>query len=182
MSRRCHILAARCRHERPRESRQFRTFPWSQYSISPVRPTPGTARRRHGDVALYRYNVKRSTVEGVSTVEVGRSQLLKGVLDLVVLAVLDREDSYGYEVVRALRAAGLDEVGEASVYGTLTRLFRAGLLASHVMASETGPHRKYYGLTADGRSHLVRARTQWDQFQNAIHALLAAPQGGTNHE
>jgi PadR family transcriptional regulator PadR len=58
------------------------------------------------------------------------SQLLKGVLDLAVLAVLDRGDGYGYEVVRGLRAAGLHEVGDASVYGTLRRLYNAGLLTS----------------------------------------------------
>ena len=72
------------------------------------------------------------------------SQLLKGVLDLAVLAVLDKEDGYGYEVVRALRAAGLTEVGDASVYGTLRRLYGAGLLTSYVVPSEEGPHRKYY--------------------------------------
>ena len=56
------------------------------------------------------------------------SQLLKGVLDLAVLAVLREEDGYGYDVLRRLRSAGLDEVGDASVYGTLRRLYKAGLL------------------------------------------------------
>ena len=51
------------------------------------------------------------------------TQLLKGVLDLAVLAVVDREDGYGYDVVRRLRAGGLDGVGDASVYGTLRRLY-----------------------------------------------------------
>ena len=82
------------------------------------------------------------------------SQLLKGVLDLAVLAVLDREDGYGYEVVRALRAAGLSEVGDASVYGTLRRLYGAGLLTSYVVPSEEGPHRKYYAINEPGRARL----------------------------
>ena len=55
---------------------------------------------------------------------VDQTQLLKGVLDLAVLAVLDHDDSYGYEVVRRLHDAALGEVAEASVYGTLRRLFR----------------------------------------------------------
>jgi PadR family transcriptional regulator PadR len=114
--------------------------------------------------------------------QVGQSQLLKGVLDLVVLAVLDREDSYGYEVVRALRTAGLGEVGEASVYGTLRRLFRAGLLSSHVVASEEGPHRKYYGLTAEGRIRLADARAQWEQFHRAVDTLLPLHARGKSHE
>ncbi|WP_262379823.1 PadR family transcriptional regulator [Nonomuraea sp. PA05] len=60
------------------------------------------------------------------------SQLLKGVLDLAVLAVLNDRDGYGYDVVRRLREAGLQEVGDASVYGTLRRLFKAGALTSYV--------------------------------------------------
>ncbi|MGH2718995.1 MAG: PadR family transcriptional regulator, partial [Actinomycetota bacterium] len=46
------------------------------------------------------------------------SQLLKGVLDLAVLAVVRDEDAYGYDIVRKLRQAGLEDVGDASVYGT----------------------------------------------------------------
>ncbi len=92
------------------------------------------------------------------------SQLLKGVLDLAVLAVLDRGDGYGYEVVRGLRAAGLNEVGDASVYGTLRRLYNAGLLTSYVVPSEEGPHRKYYGLNENGRNLLQANRKTWAAF------------------
>ena len=62
------------------------------------------------------------------------TQLLKGVLDLAVLAVLDDEDGYGYDVVRRLRAAGLDDVADASVYGTLRRLFAADTMAALLAA------------------------------------------------
>lgn len=64
------------------------------------------------------------------------SQLLKGVLDLAVLAVLRDADGYGYDVVRRLRSAGLTEVGDASVYGTLRRLYRAGGLTTYVVPSD----------------------------------------------
>ena len=76
------------------------------------------------------------------------TQLLKGVLDLAVLAVLAGEDGYGYDVVRRLREAGLEDVGDASVYGTLRRLFLHGKLTSYVVPSDEGPHRKYYGINA----------------------------------
>ena len=76
------------------------------------------------------------------------TQLLKGVLDVAVLAVVEDEDGYGYDVVRRLRASGLEEVGDASVYGTLRRLYTAGALTSYVVPSEEGPHRKYYGINA----------------------------------
>lgn len=100
------------------------------------------------------------------------SQLLKGVLDLAVLAVLDRDDGYGYEVVRGLRAAGLREVGHASVYGTLRRLSNAGLLTSYVMPSDEGPHRKYYSLNAPGRDRLREAAKIWRAFAETMEGLV----------
>ena len=100
------------------------------------------------------------------------TQLLKGVLDLAVLAVVDDEDGYGYDVVRRLRAGGLDDVGDASVYGTLRRLYAAGALTSYVVPSESGPHRKYYGITPSGRSQLKTQRDDWAQFSTTVTNLL----------
>lgn len=88
------------------------------------------------------------------------TQLLKGVLDVAVLAVVEKEDSYGYDVVRSLRAAGMTEVGDASVYGTLRRLYAGGSLTSYVVPSDEGPHRKYYGVTAQGRTALAHQAKQ----------------------
>jgi PadR family transcriptional regulator, regulatory protein PadR len=92
---------------------------------------------------------------------VDTSQLLKGVLDLAVLAVLDRADGYGYEVVRGLRAAGLEEVGDASVYGTLRRLYNAGL-------------RKYYSLNDRGRERLGEQTKLWQSFADTMKGLVGA--------
>lgn len=100
------------------------------------------------------------------------SQLLKGVLDLAVLAVLKERDGYGYDVVRRLREAGLADVGDASVYGTLRRLFRAGALTSYVVASEEGPHRKYYGLNDVGREMYATSAKTWASFSATMAALL----------
>jgi PadR family transcriptional regulator, regulatory protein PadR len=100
------------------------------------------------------------------------TQLLKGVLDLAVLAVVDGEDGYGYDIVRRLRDGGLDDVGDASVYGTLRRLYAAGSLTSYVVPSDSGPHRKYYGITSTGRSQLKQQRDDWDHFSTAVSSLL----------
>jgi PadR family transcriptional regulator PadR len=100
------------------------------------------------------------------------SQLLKGVLDLAVLAVLRDSDGYGYDVVRRLRAAGLTEVGDASVYGTLRRLYRAGGLNTYVVPSDEGPHRKYYGLNDAGRNLLEQSTKTWRGFADAMAILL----------
>jgi PadR family transcriptional regulator, regulatory protein PadR len=100
------------------------------------------------------------------------SQLLKGVLDLAVLAVVRDEDGYGYDILRRLREAGLDDVGDASVYGTLRRLFQAGSLSSYVLPSEEGPHRKYYALTPAGREALTRGAKTWAHFATVLDDLL----------
>jgi PadR family transcriptional regulator, regulatory protein PadR len=100
------------------------------------------------------------------------SQLLKGVLDLAVLAVLRASDGYGYDVLRRLRAAGLTEVGDASVYGTLRRLYRAGALTTYVVPSEEGPNRKYYSLNEAGRDMLASSTKTWQGFADALNTLL----------
>ncbi len=102
------------------------------------------------------------------------TQLLKGVLDLAVLAVIDSEDGYGYDVVRRLRENGLEDVGDASVYGTLRRLFSAGALTSYVVPSDEGPHRKYYGINARGRELLDQMGKQWRAFAETLDRLLDA--------
>ena len=103
------------------------------------------------------------------------SQLLKGLLDVAVLAVVREEDGYGYDVVRRLRGAGLEEVGDASVFGTLRRLFQGGYLTSYVVPSDEGPHRKYYAINERGRSMLEDGAKTWRTFADTVDGLLAAP-------
>ena len=100
------------------------------------------------------------------------TQLVKGVLDLAVLAVVADEDGYGYDIVRRLRAAGLEDVGDASVYGTLRRLYSGGALTSYVVPSDEGPHRKYYGINAQGRATLQTQGKTWAAFAQTMEGLL----------
>lgn len=100
------------------------------------------------------------------------TQLLKGVLDVAVLAAIQDADGYGYDVVRRLRAAGLEDVGDASVYGTLRRLYSAGALTTYVVPSDGGPHRKYYGINGLGRTMLEDQRANWSQFAATMNGLL----------
>ncbi|MBX3193788.1 MAG: PadR family transcriptional regulator [Microbacteriaceae bacterium] len=100
------------------------------------------------------------------------TQLLKGVLDVAVLAAVQHEDGYGYDIVRRLRAAGLADIGDASVYGTLRRLYGAGALSSYVVPSDGGPHRKYYGINDQGREMLAAQRADWSEFAATMTGLL----------
>jgi PadR family transcriptional regulator PadR len=104
---------------------------------------------------------------------VDTTQLLKGVLDTAVLAVLRGGSTYGYDLVRKLRDSGLDDVGDASVYGTLRRLFNGGYLTSEISPSDEGPPRRYYGLNKSGRDQLEIAAKTWTHFSNVMTDLLA---------
>ena len=93
-------------------------------------------------------------------------------MDAAALAVVAERDGYGYDVLRRLRVAGLTDVGDASVYGTLRRLYRSGALTSYVQPSDEGPHRRYYGITERGRDQLDEARVVWADFSRALSNLL----------
>jgi PadR family transcriptional regulator PadR len=100
------------------------------------------------------------------------SQMVKGVLSTAALAVISRGDAYGWQVLHDLRDAGLSNVGDASVYGTLQRLYQDGMLSAYVVPSASGPSRKYYSLTAEGRSALKTGREEWREFHTVISRLL----------
>lgn len=100
------------------------------------------------------------------------SQVLKGVLDLAVLSVVGEQDCYGYEMVKRLREHGLTYVAEPSVYGTLRRLFNSGDLTTYLVASEGGPHRKYYSLTKRGKKSLADGKREWDSLVSVMDKVL----------
>jgi PadR family transcriptional regulator PadR len=103
---------------------------------------------------------------------VDQSQLLKGVLELAVLAVIARGETYGYEILSTLEQAGFDGVGDASVYGTLRRLEQAGHLESRLAASDSGPARKYYAVTPSGTEQLQAGTDTWTRINSAFEGLV----------
>lgn len=102
------------------------------------------------------------------------SQLLRGVLDVCLLAVLVDEPAYGYEMTRRLAARGLDVVGEGSIYPVLGRLERGDLVEPFQQPSDGGPPRKYYRVTPRGLSALERWRQEWNETRSAIDAVLSS--------
>jgi len=102
-----------------------------------------------------------------------RSELLRGVLDLCLLAVIEEGPAYGYEMTKRLRARGLSIVGEGSIYPLLGRLEREGLVETYRAASNGGPPRKYYRPSREGRQALAAGASEWRATRDAIDALLA---------
>lgn len=104
--------------------------------------------------------------------EAPASQWLRGVLDLCLLAVVEREPAYGYEMTKRLTEAGLDGVADGSIYPALARLERAAQVESYRVPSEGGPPRKYYRITASGQAALSNSRTEWTRFVDGVAAVL----------
>ena len=99
------------------------------------------------------------------------AQLLKGVLELAVLAVIAQGETYGYEIRSTLERAGFDGIGDASVYGTLRRLEHAGHLTSRLAASDSGPARKYYAVTDSGAEQLSAGTAAWTRISAALERV-----------
>jgi PadR family transcriptional regulator len=101
-----------------------------------------------------------------------RTQLLRGVLDLCLLAVMNEGPAYGYEMTKRLRSRGLSIVGEGSIYPLLGRLERERLVDTYRAASNGGPPRKYYRPSRDGRRALAAGVSEWRSARDAVDAVL----------
>ena len=108
----------------------------------------------------------------MATTEGRRSQLLRGVLDLCLLAVMGEGPAYGYEMTKRLRARGLSIVGEGSIYPLLGRLERDGLVETRRAASNGGPPRKYYSLSPEGEQALDAGVSEWQATRDAVDGVL----------
>jgi PadR family transcriptional regulator PadR len=108
-----------------------------------------------------------AVVEGRST------QLLRGVLDLCLLAVMQEGPAYGYEMTKRLRERGLSIVAEGSIYPLLARLERDGLVETYREASNGGPPRKYYRPSREGRRVLADGIAEWQAMRDALNEVLS---------
>jgi len=103
-----------------------------------------------------------------------RGEQLKGHLDLLLLATVEREPLHGYGIVEALRerSEGAFDLAEGTIYPALYRLERAGLLES-AWSDKTGRRRRVYRLSRRGRKALAAERADFDTFVRAVEAVTA---------
>jgi transcriptional regulator len=102
-----------------------------------------------------------------------KGQVLKGHLDLLLLAAVGAGPAHGYAIVERLRqrSGGMFHLAEGTVYPALHRLEQAGLLRSRWSAA-SGRRRRVYELTARGRAQLEAQQQDWWQFSRAVSAVL----------
>jgi transcriptional regulator len=104
-------------------------------------------------------------------------EMLKGHLDMIVLAALSRGPAHGYAVIQEIhrRSGGAFDLPEGTIYPALHRLEQAGLLSSQWTTSESGRQRRVYTLTKRGTRTLADERAIWQRFADAIGGLLGKP-------
>ena len=100
------------------------------------------------------------------------SQMLKGVLTLLLLQLVGEQEDYGYSIVVRLQQQGFEDLTEGSVYPALSRLEANGLLGSRLVRSASGPARKYYTVTRAGRAELAAGIESWDAMVLAVGRIL----------
>jgi PadR family transcriptional regulator, regulatory protein PadR len=100
------------------------------------------------------------------------TQLLKGVLTLLLLRLLTDDEDYGYAIVVRLHEQGFGDLGEGTVYPALTRLEARGWLSSRLVPSASGPARKYYRLTAEGAVERDRLAAAWHELVTNVNQVL----------
>jgi PadR family transcriptional regulator PadR len=100
------------------------------------------------------------------------SQLRRGVLEYCVLSLLSEQELYGFDLVRRLGEVDGMVTSEGTIYPLLSRLRREGWVSTRWGPSETGPPRRYYAVTEDGRAVLAAFVEDWSRFRDAVDQLL----------
>jgi len=99
------------------------------------------------------------------------TEMLKGVLEGFVLEIINRGETYGYEITRRLNSLGFTEVVDGTVYTILVRLEKNKLVDIEKKPSEIGPPRKFYLLNDEGRKELLKFWKKWEFISLKIHEL-----------
>ncbi|PRB02734.1 PadR family transcriptional regulator [Microbacterium sp. MYb64] len=99
------------------------------------------------------------------------TEMLKGTLEGIVLAILAERSAYGYEITTRLRDGGFSDIAEGTVYALLVRIEQRGLVDVEKVPSEKGPPRKVYSLNAQGRDQLAEFWRTWSFLAAHIEQL-----------
>jgi PadR family transcriptional regulator, regulatory protein PadR len=111
-------------------------------------------------------------LKGARPVRVWLAQMRKGLVEPCVLAALSEGESYGYQILQRLGAAGSLGISESTVYPVLARLTAEKLVRVREAPSPNGPPRRYYRLTGLGQARLAEMTASWRQMSAVVNELL----------
>ena len=104
-------------------------------------------------------------------IENTKAQMRKGILELCILSTIDKKPKYSSEILNGLKESELLVV-EGTLYPLLTRLKNAHLLEYRWEESKTGPPRKYFTITKDGKQFLKELNVSWNELSQAVDTLI----------
>lgn len=113
------------------------------------------------------------------------TEMLKGTLEGIVLALLTVQPAYGYEITAQLRDEGFSDIVEGTVYALLLRIEQRGFVDVVKVPSEKGPPRKVYSLNAQGHEYLDEFWSSWSFLAERIEQLrqhIQQEQGEDRHD
>ncbi|GAA3015028.1 PadR family transcriptional regulator [Tetragenococcus solitarius] len=109
------------------------------------------------------------------------SDSIRGYNDVIILAILDKKDSYGYEIAKEIRTRTheLYVIKETTLYSAFTRLEKQDLICSYPGELTHGKKRTYYTITHKGREMLATKQQEWQEAKIVVDEFL---EGGSEHE
>jgi PadR family transcriptional regulator, regulatory protein PadR len=99
------------------------------------------------------------------------TEMLKGTLEGIVLAILSGRAAYGYEITAWLREQGFSDIAEGTIYALLIRLEQRGLVNVEKVPSVKGPPRKVYSINAQGQAYLEDFWRTWSFLAERLEQL-----------
>jgi PadR family transcriptional regulator PadR len=110
-------------------------------------------------------------VNNKTDIESAKSELRRGMIEFVVLLIISRGKVYASDILKELKSADLLVV-EGTLYPLLNRLRSEGLLDYSWEESKSGPPRKYYSLTSEGKASLTQLKHTWKSLVASVESLL----------
>ena len=100
------------------------------------------------------------------------SQMLKGVIEGVILHIIKNNETYGYEIVEELKRSGFYTMTEGTVYPILQRITKKGYILASYKKSEIGPRRKYFYITPKGEKYLQDFYQSYKELNHAVESVI----------
>lgn len=102
-----------------------------------------------------------------------KSQMMKGILEGCILKIIDKSETYGYEIAVQLQKYGFTDVKEGTLYPLLLRLEKKGLITATFKPSPLGPKRKYYDLTKAGKEYVAGFYEVWNEVRQTVDGIFS---------
>jgi PadR family transcriptional regulator PadR len=103
-----------------------------------------------------------------------KRELIKTNIDSLLLSLIERQPMYGYQIIKDLegKSQGYFKFKEGTLYPALHRLERSGAVEGKWQSLPSGQQRKYYYITAKGKSALEEKLSNWNDFLTAMNQVI----------